>query len=442
MQQIWEFFLELRHVKRYDNIMDKEKLYSSGEFAKMAHITKKTLRYYDEHNILKPVVRNENGNRYYSDADFARLQQIILLKYLGFSLDDIKEMTIDDSDYHFMAESLNLQLKLVQDRIEHLQNVEKAIRDTSLAIEKQHTIDWNQMLDLIHMTGMEKSLKNQYQDASNITSRINLHKRYSVNKQGWFNWVFEQCMKLCNQIYDQKTEELNTVQSRNMNILEIGCGDGSLWSENMDAIPGNVSITLTDVSEGMLRDARRNIGPRDKRFSFKVADCNKLPYKDESFDIIIADHVLFYCEDVGKAAKELSRCLKSDGVLISSTYGTSHMQEISRLVSDFDDRILLSKNHLYEKFGKENGRDLLMPYFPEGSCQWRQYEDFLLVTEPEALISYILSCHGNQNQYILDRYNEFRTFVKKRTDKGFKITKDAGMFVICKMMGKQFANNV
>ncbi len=83
-----------------------------------------------------------------------------------------------------------------------------------------------------------------------------------------------------------------------------------------------------------------------------------------------------------------------------------------------------------------------MPYFPEGSCQWRQYEDFLLVTEPEALISYILSCHGNQNQYILDRYNEFRTFVKKRTDKGFKITKDAGMFVICKMMGKQFADNV
>ncbi len=409
--------------------MEKEKLYSSGEFAKMAHITKKTLRYYDEHNILKPVVRNENGNRYYSDADFARLQQIILLKYLGFSLDDIKEMTIDDSDYHFMAESLNLQLKLVQDRIEHLQNVEKAIRDTSLAIEKQHTIDWNQMLDLIHMTGMEKSLKNQYQNASNITSRINLHKRYSVNKQGWFNWVFEQCMALCRQIQDEKTNRLNGVQ---ISILEIGCGDGSLWSENMDNIPENVSITLTDVSEGMLRDARRNIGPKDKRFAFKVADCNKLPYKDESFDIIIANHVLFYCDDVGKAAREIARCLKTGGSFVGSTYGTSHMREISQLVSDFDDRILLSKNHLYDKFGKENGKELLMPYFPGGCCEWRQYEDSLFVTEPEALISYILSCHGNQNQYILDRYNEFRTFVKKKTDKGFRITKDAGLFAICK----------
>ena len=61
--------------------------YSSGEFAKKAHITKKTVRYYDEHNILKPSYVNENGARFYNDDDFARLQQILFLKYLGFSLD-------------------------------------------------------------------------------------------------------------------------------------------------------------------------------------------------------------------------------------------------------------------------------------------------------------------------------------------------------------------
>lgn len=414
--------------------MEKERLYSSGEFAKMAHITKKTLRYYDEHNILKPVERNENGNRFYSDADFARLQQIILLKYLGFSLDDIKEMTIDDSDYHFMAESLKLQLKLVQDRIEHLQNVEKAIQDTSEAIEKQHTIDWNQMLDLIHMTGMEKSLKNQYQNASNITSRINLHSRYSTNKQGWFSWIFEKCMEQYYIYKNAQKQSVNGVHNTKteLQILEIGCGDGSLWSENKSNIPQDVLITMTDISGGMLRDARRSIGPKDKRFIFKVADCNKLPYKDESYDVIIANHVLFYCDDIGKAAREIARCLKMGGVFVCSTYGAEHMKEISKLVSDFDDRILLSKNHLYEKFGKENGQELLMPFFQGGSCEWVQYEDELMVTEPEALISYILSCHGNQNQYILDRYNEFRTFVKKKTDKGFKITKDAGIFVIHK----------
>ena len=50
--------------------MKKDGFYSSGEFAKMAHITKKTLRYYDAHNILKPSYLTPYGARFYSDEDF------------------------------------------------------------------------------------------------------------------------------------------------------------------------------------------------------------------------------------------------------------------------------------------------------------------------------------------------------------------------------------
>ena len=166
--------------------MKKDGYYSSGEFARMAHVTLRTVRYYDKQDILKPSLVTESGARFYTDEDFARLQQILLLKYLGFSLDDIREMTIGDSDYHFMLNSLNIQLRLVRDRIEQMQLVEKAIQDTAQMIKEQHTIDWSQMLNLIHLTGMEKSLKNQYQNATNISSRINLHSLYSQNKQGWF----------------------------------------------------------------------------------------------------------------------------------------------------------------------------------------------------------------------------------------------------------------
>ena len=141
--------------------MKKDGYYSSGEFARMAHVTLRTIRYYDKQNILKPSYVTESGARFYTDEDFARLQQILLLKYLGFSLDDIREMTIGDSDYHFMLNSLNIQLRLVRDRIEQMQLVEKAIQDTAQMIKEQHTIDWSQMLNLIHLTGMEKSLKNQ-----------------------------------------------------------------------------------------------------------------------------------------------------------------------------------------------------------------------------------------------------------------------------------------
>ena len=58
----------------------------------------------------------------------------------------------------------------MQDKIEQMQLVEKAIRDTTEVIQEEHTVDWSRMLNLIHLTGMEKSLKNQYQDCLLYTS--------------------------------------------------------------------------------------------------------------------------------------------------------------------------------------------------------------------------------------------------------------------------------
>lgn len=390
--------------------MKKDGYYSSGEFARMAHVTLRTIRYYDKQDILKPSFVTEAGARFYTDEDFARLQQILLLKYLGFSLDDIREMTIDDSDYHFMLNSLNIQLKLVKDKIEQMQLVEKAIEDTASAIQTEHTIDWSNMLNLIHLTNMEKSMKNQYQNASNISARISLHSLYSQNKEGWFPWIYRQC-------------EIRP----SMKILEVGCGDGALWTENLARLPEKISVTLSDISEGMLRDARRAAGASDRRFSYRRFDCTKIPFETASFDLVIANHVLFYCENLPSVCREIKRVLKPGGRFICSTYGKSHMQEVSSLVQSFDERIVLSADKLYEKFGRENGAEILSPFFPE--INWRSYEDSLFIPEAEPLISYILSCHGNQNQYILDHYKEFRSFVSKKTKNGFSVTKDAGIFL-------------
>lgn len=386
--------------------------YTSGQFAHMAEVSVRTIRYYDQQNILKPSYINESGARFYTDEDFVRLQQILLLKYLGFSLEDIREMTINDTDYHLMQNALNLQLKLIDDKIEQMQLVKQAIQDTSREISKNHTVNWSQMLHLIHLTGMEKSLKTQYQNASNISARIRLHEMYSQNQTGWFPWIYHNC-----KITD------------GMRILEIGCGDGTLWNENMAKLPQNISAVLSDISEGMLRDVRRRIGS-DSRFSFQAFDCHRIPFVSDSFDLVIANHVLFYCDDIAKVCREVSRILVPGGRFLCSTYGASHMQEITALVQEFDSRIQLSGDALYARFGLENGAELLAPYFSEISTQL--YDDALYVTDAAPLIEYILSCHGNQNQYLLDRYSDFKAFIRnKLARKPFKITKDAGLF-ICK----------
>ena len=392
--------------------MKKKGFYSSGEFAKMARVTIRTIRYYDKQNILKPSYVDENNCRYYTDADFALLQQILLLKYLGFSLDDIKEMIVTDPDSLFIKNSLLQQKKLIQDRIEQMRLVETAIDDTVDMLESDKEVDWSQMLDLIHLTGMEKSLKSQYQNSSNISARIRLHKDFSVNQTGWFPWLFEQCM----------TPGIH-------NILEIGCGNGALWTENMSKLFSypDIHVTMTDISEGMIRDVRRNIGTDDLRFSFIACDCHNLPFKNDSFDLIFANHVLFYCNDISKVCKEVLRVLKPGGLFCCSTYGTSLMQEITSLVQEFDNRIMLSGEKLYQKFGLENGQEILEKFFSQ--IELRKYDDEIIINQAEPIIEYIISCHGNQNQYVLDRYHDFKNFVEKHLTKPFHITKDAGIFI-------------
>lgn len=393
--------------------MKKDGYYSSGEFARMAQVTLRTIRYYDKQNILKPSFVADSGARFYTDEDFARLQQILLLKYLGFSLDDIREMTVADLDYHFLLDSLNVQLKLVRNKIEQMQLVEKAIQDTAQTIREEHEMDWSKMLDLIHLTGMEKSLKNQYQNASNISARINLHSMYCQNKIGWFPWIFEQ-MQL----------------KKDMKVLEIGCGDGTLWVNNCNLIPEGIELILSDISEGMLRDARRRVHLENTKVSFEVMDAQKLSYKENWFDLVIANHVLFYCEDIELVLQNVNRVLKKGGRFLCSTYGSVHMREVGQLVKEFDDRIVLSAEKLYDRFGKENGKPMLKPYFEK--VEWLDYQDALCVTEAEPLISYVLSCHGNQSQYIIERYKEFQTFVKKKIGNGLHISKDAGIFMCIK----------
>ncbi len=389
--------------------MKKQGYYSTSEFVKKGHITKKTLRYYNEHNILNASLVDEKKQHFYTDEDLGHLQQIIFLKYLGFSLDDIKQMSFYSNDKSFISNSLNMQRYFVSERIEQLHNIKDALDTASNLIKEGKDIEWDRMIELVNVKEMEEAIKKQYEDASNIEARINLHKAFSSNKETWFSWIYK-----------------NLNIKDNMNILELGCGDGSLWNENYDKLPKNVHITLSDISAGMLKDIDEKI-KKDKRFSLEVINASSINKQDNCFDLVIANHVLFYVDNIDVSLKEINRVLKKDGIFEASTYSSNHMKEVNMLVKEFDERIELSKDKLYERFGKENGSCILSKYF--NNVSFISYEDELIVTDYNLLIKYILSCHGNQNRYIVDKFKEFKNFVALKCKDNFNITKDAGIFI-------------
>ena len=252
-------------------------LFTIGEFAEKAGVTLRTLRYYDKIDLLKPSSYNEAGHRLYSKQDFGILQKILTLKFIGLSLDDIANIMKYDLRDDDLKKPLEIQKEIMEEKIHHIQMVIKAIDEAVHMLDNNHILNWDKFINIINVINTDKKSIEQYENASNLKARIKIHELFSTNKEGWMNWFFDQ-LNLPNKI----------------SILELGCGDGSLWNKNFNRIPLDWDITLTDFSQGMLKDAKINLGDKASRFKFKLVDAQSIPFEDCNFDVVIANNMLYH----------------------------------------------------------------------------------------------------------------------------------------------------
>ena len=100
----------------------------------------------------------------------------------------------------------------------------------------------------------------QYKDPSNLNARVELHQRYSTNRQGLHRWIFDYLL-----------------ERANGRILELGSGPGHLWRRNLDRIPASFPLILSDVSHGMITAARYELSNAPVHFHYTVIDAQSLP---------------------------------------------------------------------------------------------------------------------------------------------------------------------
>ena len=249
----------------------------------------------------------------------------------------------------------------------------------------------------------------QYRDSSNLDARVVLHRHFSVNPYGWFTWIFDTLAKL----------------PEDARILELGCGPAYLWSHNISRIPSGWNITLSDFSPGMLDTAWRNLVVTGRAFQFREIDAQSIPYEDESFDAVIANHMLYHVPDRTKALSEVRRVLKPNGRLFATTIGTNHLKEIAnwiRRVSPGTDFVSFGS-----PFTLENGFAQLKQFFPQVTLS--RYPDSLQVTEVKPLLAFIRSSiHASDvlEDELLKLENELERELKANGK--ILIQKDSGLF--------------
>ncbi len=131
--------------------MRNEELMTVGELAKKMDTTVRTLQYYDKENLLKPSAQSEGGRRLYTTKDMVKLHQILSMKFLGFSLDDIKNHLISLDTPQEVANALSEQAQIIKEKITNLTEALSAIEALQGEVEQMHTVDFNKYADIIKL---------------------------------------------------------------------------------------------------------------------------------------------------------------------------------------------------------------------------------------------------------------------------------------------------
>lgn len=202
-----------------------------SEFAKRAGVTVKTLLHYDKIGLLQASAKTDAGYRIYSDEDFIKLQQITTLKFVGLSLEEIKQLLSEKGQD---TESLiNVQTKALDEKKKQIETVITALNKAQKRIQSNSFLDVQQLIDIIRITNMEVSAKQRFDNAS---------KQYVTDSYYW----------------RAKTAELiNEILKPDMNdvILDLGCGTGKQLIQLSQRVKLAIGI---DISDGMIKQAEEN----------------------------------------------------------------------------------------------------------------------------------------------------------------------------------------
>ncbi len=124
-----------------------------GDLAKLTGLTVRTLRFYDQTGLFSPSSQTESGHRLYDESDLSRLQQIVSLKELGLSLEEIKSVLNDEQ--FSPLEIVNLQMARIKDHMKRQQQILEQLQHVSKSMQRNVPVTVEDFTELLQ--AMKKS---------------------------------------------------------------------------------------------------------------------------------------------------------------------------------------------------------------------------------------------------------------------------------------------
>ncbi len=130
---------------------------TAGTVAKKMGVTVRTLQHYDREGLLSPSALSEGGRRLYTDKDIIKLHQILSLKDLGFSLNDIRDKLIPLDTPADVAQVLSEQAALIRQKVAELTESLARIEALKTEVLEMQSVDFKKYADILVNLKMKNS---------------------------------------------------------------------------------------------------------------------------------------------------------------------------------------------------------------------------------------------------------------------------------------------
>lgn len=222
-----------------------------GEVAKKMGTTVRTLQYYDKEGLLSPSAESEGGRRLYTDKDLVTLHQILSLKSLGFSLDDIKQRLISLETPADVATALTEQADNIREKIEHLTDSLTAIEQLKTEVLQMQTVNFKKYADIIVNLQIKNDsyyLIKRFDDDTLDHIRNQFTRESGLDFMDRFNRLSDEIVQLQKENVLPESEKCQQVVKEYWGlIMEFTNGDMSMLPKLMEI--GNIDIATNSWEE-------------------------------------------------------------------------------------------------------------------------------------------------------------------------------------------------
>jgi MerR family transcriptional regulator, thiopeptide resistance regulator len=246
--------------------MNDTKQYQAIEFARLAGVTVRTLHYYDRVGLLKPSGYTGAGYRLYRKRDLVRLQQIVTLKFIGFSLTQIKNLLNNNSfDLH---EALTQQREIITEKRDQLELAIRAIEKAQDLLARDDEPDWEAFKQIIEVINMQNNMdwtKKYYSEEAKqkIVERAATISPEAI-EQGQQDWatLIREVENAVNEGMDPKSEQAAAFATRWINLIKAFTGGDSEIQTGLNKMyadqtnwPANFPKPYSDAAGNFIHEA-------------------------------------------------------------------------------------------------------------------------------------------------------------------------------------------